>query len=343
MNTSISRVCVRSEAPLHQVLEVLQNSPFGICLVVDSNLKLVGTVTDGDCRRALLRGNSLAITAQEIMHREFVVVDQTFSLDQIKVLMRTNGVDQIPIVDANNTVVDLITSNTFYRPKERDTVALVLAGGKGKRLRPLTTALPKPMLPIGGKPMLEQLIEQLVSHGIHKIFISVNYLGHIIQEHFGDGEQFGCRIQYITETKELGTAGPVRLVREFATYPILVVNGDLVTSVDFGACLDFHRARRHDLTVGVSSYTYEIPFGVVSTDENGNILQIIEKPSQNVSINAGFYAVEPGLLDLIPPDTYYPMTDFIDTAIKAHKSVGAFAVHEAWADVGLPEQYQLLK
>jgi dTDP-glucose pyrophosphorylase len=338
-NDAIAKICVSPHDSLQRVLETLQENPFGIVLVFDENRRIVGTVTDGDCRRALLRSHSLQLTAQDVMHREFLVVDETFTLDQIKSLMRTNGVDQIPIVNKSNQVVDLVTAHSFTRAIEHNIAALVLAGGKGRRLLPLTEGVPKPMLPVGDKPMLERLIGQLVDHGIKNINISINYLGHVIQDYFGDGSRFGCSIRYIAESKELGTAGPLRGMVDRTTSPILVVNGDLVTSVDFSACIDFHRIRRHDLTMGVSKYDYQIPFGVVNTNQDGIVTEIQEKPRYSFTVNAGLYAVEPSLLALIPEDAFFPMTDFIDLAIKAGRSVGAFAVHESWADVGILDQY----
>lgn len=340
---TIAKISVTPNDSLQRVLETLQDNPFGIVLVFDEERRIVGTVTDGDCRRALLKSNSLEVTAKDVMHREFLVVDETFTLDQIKSLMRTNGVDQIPIVNKSNQVIDLVTAQSFTRLVERNITALVLAGGKGRRLMPLTEGLPKPMLPVGGKPMLERLIGQLVDNGIKNIHISINYLGHVIQDYFGDGSKFGCSIRYITESKELGTAGPLRGMIGNATSPILVVNGDLVTSVDFSACIDFHRARRHDLTIGVSKYDYQIPFGVVATNQDGIVTDISEKPRYSFTVNAGLYAVEPHLLSSIPDDTFFPMTDFIDLVIKQGRSVGAFAVHESWADVGIMDQYLSLQ
>lgn len=340
---TIASICVGAQASLREVLKILGNSPLGICLVVDENRQILGTVTDGDCRRALLKSNSLDLSAQDVMHREFLVVDETFSLDQIRTLMRSNGVDQIPIVNRNNQVIDLVTSTRVLKSHDPNVVAVILAGGKGKRLMPLTEAMPKPMLPVGDKPMLERLIDQLVSQGIKDIYISISYLGHIIQEHFGDGEKFGCSIKYITETKELGTAGPLRALREMKVESILVVNGDLVTSVDFNACIELHQTGGHDLTVGVSRFDYQIPFGVVSTNAEGVVTAIREKPSFSFTINAGFYAVQPHLLELIPEDVFFPMNEFIEATMRSGHSVGAFAVHENWADVGLMDQYLQLR
>jgi dTDP-glucose pyrophosphorylase/predicted transcriptional regulator len=343
MDDVVAKISVGPQTPLVEILKTLQDSPFGICLVVNQDSQIIGTVTDGDCRRALLKRNSLEVIAQDIMQRDFVVVDESFTLDQIKILMRTNGVDQIPVVNPKNQVINLVTSRSFYRPEERDTAALILAGGKGRRLLPLTEAIPKPMLPIGDRPMLERLIGQLVDHGIKNIFISINYLGNIIQDYFGDGHKFGCRISYITEEKELGTAGPIKALQGHATSPILVVNGDLVTSVDFTTCIDFHHSHKHDLTVAVSKYEHHVPFGVIHTNGDGLIKEIEEKPVCSFDVNAGLYAVEPHLLDLIPDNTFFPMTDLIALAIERGHRVGAFAVHESWADVGLMDQYLSLQ
>jgi dTDP-glucose pyrophosphorylase/predicted transcriptional regulator len=344
MGKAIQEIFLGPGDTIQKVLATLQDNPYGICLVLDDQGKILGTITDGDCRRALLRENSLNLTASDIMHREFVVVDKSFSLDQIRTLMARNGVNQIPIVDEQNVVLDIATANRVLpRAGERSTTALILAGGKGQRLRPLTDALPKPMLPIGGRPMLEHLVIQLVAHGFHDLCISINYLGHVIEEYFGDGTRWDCNIRYVREDRELGTGGPLRLLPEGATSPVLVVNGDLVTSVDFEAFLNFHGAHANDITVATTHYSVQVPFGVVYTDERGRVTHVEEKPRQSYSVNAGLYLIERDVIELIPPDRPYGMTELIESALAAGRSVGAFALHELWADVGLPDQYHALK
>lgn len=346
MNKKLSTICVSPPTSLKQVLETIQSTVYKICLVTDEASKILGTITDGDCRRALLKGASLDTKAEEIMHRDCVVVDSSFSMEQINFLMRTTQLKQIPVVDAKNTVVDIVCEASVTQgtgenqPRKLPNAALILAGGKGTRLRPLTENIPKPMLPVGGRPMLERLIQQLVFHGITDLYISINYLGHIIENYFADGSAYGCKITYIREEKELGTAGPLRLMSDQINKPFLVVNGDLVTTVDFGAFLDFHAAHEFDLTVGVSHYKVQVPFGVIETNEQGQVTDIVEKPVQDFTINTGLYIVDPALISYIPPRELVPMTDFIETVIERGRSVGAFPIHESWADVGLPEQYQ---
>jgi dTDP-glucose pyrophosphorylase/predicted transcriptional regulator len=339
MRNPVQNMCVLPTDTLRRVLEVLQASPLRICIVWDEHQKILGTITDGDCRRAFLNKLNFESPASEVMNRQFLVVDTSFSMHQMELLMRTNDIKQVPIVDRENVLVDIVCAAALRVPSQRENAALILAGGKGKRLAPLTNYVPKPMLPVGGKPMIENLIVQLVRAGVLRIFISINYLGYQIEEHFGDGSKWGCRIEYLKEDQELGTAGPLRLLSGKVQQPLLVVNGDLVTSVDFGACFDFHRAHSFEMSVGVSTYSVQIPFGVVTTGEDGRILSVAEKPEQEFTVNAGLYIVEPTLLDEIPADCATPMTDVIERLVHAGRSVGAFPIHESWVDVGRPEQY----
>ncbi len=340
MSNAIDKICVGTDADLETVLETLQESPFGICIVVGNDKQVLGTVTDGDCRRALINRKNLTITAAEIMNKSFVVVDRSFRLPQIYSLMRANQIRQIPVVDDKRMLVDIITSPELVPRKEpRKNPVLILAGGRGQRLRPLTDLTPKPLLPVRGRPMIEHLVRRLVLQGFTDIAISINYLGSKFEEHFGSGEQFGCSISYIREEAELGTAGPLRLLNGSISAPLLVVNGDLVTEVDFGACVDFHYANRADLTLTVSSYEVKIPYGVVSLDAENQVTGVQEKPTLYYSINAGLYVVDPNMLPLVPKARPCGMTEFIDCLVSLNKRVGAFPIHERWLDVGLPENY----
>jgi NDP-sugar pyrophosphorylase family protein len=278
--------------------------------------------------------------ASEIMNRNFVMVEQSFTIEQIRFLMKVNSVETIPIVDAQRNLIDLVTASSLESDSSgHKNPVLILAGGQGKRLRPLTRHVPKPMLPIRGQPMIERLIQNLVSCHFTDIHVSTNYLGHVIEEHLQDGRRFGCKITYLHEETELGTAGPMRFLKDAIAEPLLVVNGDLLTAVNFEACLDFHQRHGFGVTVGVIPHRVEVPYGVINLGEGGVISGIKEKPVLTFPVNAGLYVVEPRLLDLIEPGQFCPMNEFIEAAIGSGGRVGAFPVHEFWMDVGLPEQY----
>lgn len=334
---------VSINATLRDVLDNLADNPHGLCVVVDDHNHILGVLTDGDCRRALLKGLTLESPAREAMKTQFIAVDESFTVDQIRLLMRTNGVEQIPIVDDAKCFLKTISQRSLAgRPPERSTPVLILAGGKGRRLGALTENLPKPMLPIAGKPMIEHLIIRLVESKFRDIYISVNYLGDKIEKYFGDGSRWGCRIKYLREEVELGSGGPLGLLDGRIDKPLLVINGDLVTTVDFGSFVDFHSGSNFALTIGVSIYEVQIPFGVVNVNKDGSVASFIEKPIHWCPVSAGLYMVNPDVLSLVPPDQFTPMNTIIESAMQSQLKVGAFTIHEGWNDVGIPSIYHAL-
>lgn len=339
-NSVLERTFVKPDDSLRVVLERLDGNPFHICIVVDEDQKIQGTVTDGDCRRGFLKGLTFQNKASDVMNREFIIVDQSFSIDQIRTLIKSNGIQQVPIVNDSRRVVDIVTASSLEQIAQKTAaIGFILAGGKGTRLRPLTELLPKPMLPINGKPIVEILIERMVASGVQEIYISINYMGEKIQQYFGSGERWNCKIHYLKEDVELGTAGPLTMLKEKFTGPILVANGDLVTSVDFAAMLTLHKENSYDLTIGVCAHGIEVPYGVVDVSDTGRVVHVREKPTQTFMVNAGIYVLEPKLIGLIPEGRAYPMTDLIQATISQGHYVGAFPIYERWIDVGLPNQY----
>lgn len=342
MKQELLEICVRPQDTMRSVFEIIQKSHYKLCLVTDSDHQVLGTITDGDCRRCLLSGGSLETPAEQIMNTDFLMVETSFSFEQITSLMRVNKVDKVPIVDKKQRLVDLATSALMKMPVElRANPVLILAGGRGTRLLPLTKDVPKPMLPVQGRPMLEHLIQNLVSQYFLDINISINYLGYIIKEHFQDGAKVGCRIHYLEEETALGTAGPLTLLHRTRRLPILVTNGDLVTNVNFGALIDFHDSRKYDMTIGMSNHRIEIPFGVIDMHKNGEVRAITEKPVHSLPVNAGLYVINPDLVEHLSPNEPCAMTEFIARVISRGAKVGAFPVHETWLDVGMPAQYEL--
>lgn len=334
-------ICVRADATAEEVLAKLQVSGVGICVVIAENGSVLGTITDGDCRRAFLRGDSVQTSAQRMMNTNFLVVDETFSLIQIEALMQRNGVDQVPVVNMQNQFVDLILSERrrSIRPTHRANPVVILAGGKGRRLLPLTKDTPKPMLEVGGQPLLEHLVTSLVASGFENIFFSVNYLAHIIESHFGDGADWGCSIKYLRETTELGTGGPLKLLGEYASDSILVVNGDLVTKTQFHSLMSYHQQESNVATVCSIPYHMEVPFGVLELNREGVVNEIIEKPRYTVPVSAGIYVLEPYIVNYIPSNTLYPITSLLEGCLSRGERVGCFHLHEQWKDIGTPHHY----
>jgi dTDP-glucose pyrophosphorylase/predicted transcriptional regulator len=334
------KCCVSEEDSIQNVLNTLQESVHHICLVVNEVGKLVGTITDGDCRRGFLKGFSLESKANSIMQTNFIAVDSSFNNDQILRLMRTNCINQIPVLDDSGKVLDIISNKTILNAEvDFKRTALILAGGEGKRLYPLTQNIPKPMLPVSGKPMLEIIVENLVKHHFNNIYISINYLGNVIEDYFKGGETFNCRINYISENIPLGTAGPIKLIQDKIEYPLLVMNGDLVTDVNLSGLLEYHLSNNFNMTIGTYIYKSQIPYGIIELNENGTVYEIKEKPSYSHIINAGIYIIEPNLINYIPSNKFYPMNELIAIATSNNFKIGAFLIHEKWVDVGIPEQY----
>jgi len=340
MNDNIEAVLAREDDTLRKILDILQTGGLGISLVVDSERKLKGTITDGDCRRALLNNLPLETPASELMSRRFILVDESFSPSAAEVLMKVNSVRQIPVVDKEGRVVGVLTDRAATLARKRSSnMVLILAGGQGTRLRPLTNIFPKPMLPVGGRPMIEHLIIRLADSGFYRLFISVNYKKDVIEEHFRVSSNLGCEIEFVHEKEPLGTAGPLGLLREKITEPVIVANGDVLTAIDFRAFVDFHMHGKFDMTVGASTSGIQVPYGVIRTNERGEITEIEEKPIHNLIVNAGLYVVSPQVLGLIPEKGFFQMTDLIQLAIDSGMSVGAFPIHETWLDIGQPAQF----
>jgi dTDP-glucose pyrophosphorylase len=333
MLIDLSTVCVRPSDSLLRVMEVIEKSSVEIALVVDEGGRLLGTITDGDVRREVLKVRNLESLAGRIATSSFVRVGPEVSDRHVLELMIARQIKTIPVTDPSGRLIGLHRIHDLLRSSQRPNSAVVMAGGKGERMRPLTQMVPKPMLPVGDRPLLERIVAHLVSHGIRRIYLAVNYLGQVIEDHFGSGSQYGCAIEYLRETKALGTAGPLSLLPSRPEHSLLVMNGDLLTSLDVGRVLDFHESGGWGLTVVVRSEGFRIPFGVVHADEN-EVRSIREKPTLEFTVNAGIYALCPAVLERVPADTPYPMTDLLQACLESGERVGAYRMEESWTDLG---------
>jgi dTDP-glucose pyrophosphorylase len=302
---------------LQDAMKAIDLAGTEIALAVDGIGTFVGALTDGDIRRALLSGAGMDAPLAYYIKHPFTVSSSAGRAEVLD-LMQARRISQVPIVDGGK-LVGLHLLHEIIGPRKRPNVAVVMAGGEGLRLRPLTETTPKPMLRVAGRPILERIVLHLVSHGITRVFLSVNYLAGQIEEHFGDGSRFGCRIEYLREDRPLGTGGALSLLPPVDD-PVLVMNGDLVTQADLGAMLDFHAASGRDATIGVRRYFHTVPYGVVT--EAG----IEEKPRHEWMVNAGIYVLDPSLLARVRGAC--AITSLLG------ESTAVFEIEDEWADVG---------
>lgn len=337
MKRDVSFFLMQKDQPVEEALRRLgaQN----IVLVVDETERLLGTVTDGDVRRAILERMDLATPVDRVMHTKPVTASVGLSEEVLLQLMLENDIKQIPLVDEDNVVRELVTLEQLLHREQRENSVFILAGGKGSRLYPLTKDVPKPMLKVGGRPILETIIRQLRANGFVEICISVFYNKECIIDYFGDGRRFGVNIAYTEEDRPLGTAGPLSFLRNRVEQPFLVMNGDLLSKIDYGKLLDWHVKNDFCVTAAVRNMEFKIPFGVVEMDKDA-ILGVQEKPVKDFRINAGLYVLSPKMIDLIPEGTFYDMTELIADAITAKKRVGGYLIHDYWLDIGTRETYE---
>jgi dTDP-glucose pyrophosphorylase/CBS domain-containing protein len=343
MSKPLDTYLISPKATIRETLACINKSE-GIALVVDGERHLLGTITDGDIRRAVLAGISLETSAQKLLDQRDKTLPAkpvtaavgTLSGELLR-LMNERGVRQVPLMDENRCVVDIALMQDLVKGYELPLKAVVMAGGFGKRLLPLTEDTPKPMLPVGDKPILELIVNQLQNSGIRKVQVTTHYKPEVIRQHFGAGEKFGLEIQYVNEDQPLGTAGALGSL-EKSDEPMLVLNGDILTQVDFRAMLAFHRENQAELTVAVRKYDFQVPYGVIQCD-GAHVMGVDEKPTYNFFVNAGIYLLEPSAHRSIPAAQRFNMTDLIEKLTVGGRRVVAFPVVEYWMDVGRHNDY----
>jgi dTDP-glucose pyrophosphorylase len=333
--SNVQETLVSRSASIKQVIETIERAQAKVALVLDDAQRLIGTVTDGDVRRGLLRGLELGAPATEIMNKHPRVARINDDPAQILDMMRRNICRQVPIIDGEGRVVALKTLEDVLAVPTRPNWVLLMAGGRGRRLRPLTDECPKPMLLIGGRPILQTILESMARDGFERFFISVNYKREIVQEHFGDGSRWNVQIEYVEEEEDrpLGTAGPLGLLPPPPQHPMIVMNGDILTKVAFGALLDFHIEHGSAGTMCVRDYMHEVPYGVIAADDH-RLAEIVEKPVQRFLVNAGIYVLEPQAIDMVPRGIAYDMTTLFEEITRKGLSASVFPVREYWMDIG---------
>ena len=332
----IESLMLDSSASISDAIRTINDGRAQVALVIDATSRLLGTITDGDVRRALLRGGTLQTSVEEIMFTDFRHVNLSATENDALQLMIRHSIQHVPALDSDGRVGRLFLLDDLVSPKRRTNPVVIMAGGEGRRLRPLTNSRPKPMLKVGGRSLLEIILRNCIEAGFSDFYIAVNYLKHQIMEHFGDGSAWGIRIEYLEETEPLGTAGALSLLPEKPEEPFLVINGDVLTRVDFGLLLKFHDEHQSSASICVREHTTQIPYGVIHM-ENLNVLSLQEKPVLTHYINAGIYLLDPEMTELVPRDQFFDMPQLLEKALEKKLTVAAFPIHEYWLDVGHPE------
>jgi len=342
---NLEKILTGPDASISDVIKIIQNGHIGIALVVDQKHILVDTVTDGDIRRAILDGVDLDLPIEILKQKRAQALSPgpvtasvgTSDADLLHV-MSEQSLRHIPLVNDAGQVVDIAFLDDLVGQYELPLTAVVMAGGYGTRLLPLTNALPKPMLPVGGKPLMERVIEQLRQVGIRHVNVMTHYKSEKIVEYFGDGHAFGMELNYVDEKQPLGTGGGLGLMQP-PNEPVLVINGDILTQVDFRAMLYFHQENHADMTIAVRRYEIQVPYGVIEC-EGVRVRRLQEKPQVGFLVNAGIYLLEPSVYQFMPQNTSFNMTDLIQWLLDAGRTVVSFPVHEYWLDIGQPADYE---
>lgn len=337
--TNWKDVTVSPETPFGDVIAKVDASGLQVALVLARDGSLAGILTDGDIRRAILAGKGLQVPVSEAMNRQPTTVSASTSNDEMLALMRRKIIHHLPLLDQNGRVVGLRTFDQLVGGTERPNWVVLMAGGLGTRLQPLTNDCPKPLLPVGGKPILEIILESFAAQGFKRIFLSVNYKAEMIRNHFDSGERWGVQIDYLQENTRLGTAGALSLLPEKPTAPIVVMNGDLLIQIKFDNLLQFHQSQGADATMAVCAYDLRVPYGVVRIDGT-RIVTIEEKPVHQFFINAGIYVLSPAALGYLSEDTFCDMPTLFDRLIASGKITAAYPLREYWLDIGRLEELE---
>lgn len=335
----LKRTLISPRDSISEAVRRLDEAGTGVLLLCEEDGRLTGVLTDGDVRRAILRSVSFDESCGSIACRTPLVAPPDVPAVEALHLLNEADVNQLPIVDPRDgKVVGLLLRRDLVTEEELTVAAVVMAGGFGTRLMPLTSDTPKPMLPVGDRPLLERTIGQLRSAGIRRVNVTTHYLAEKITSHFGDGHAWGVEIAYVTEDQPLGTAGGLALLHD-TREPLLVINGDVLTTVDFRDLMAYHRKQGADATVCVRRHDVRIPYGVVESD-GARLVRVREKPSVSVLVNAGIYLLEPSVQAFIPSGQRFDMTDLIGLLLEARRPVAAYPIVGYWLDVGRREDYE---
>jgi dTDP-glucose pyrophosphorylase len=333
------KAIVGSDATVSEAIAAIESGSIQVALVQDGQGRLVGIVTDGDIRRGLLRGIQLSGLAADVMNRSPVSVPATLSREERLHLMRQKSIRQLPLLDDGGKLIGVETFDELIETPRYPNPVLIMAGGLGERLGALTRERPKPMLNVGGRPLLETIIRNVVQQGFGNIFISVNYRAEMIMDHFGDGSALNARIEYVREAERLGTAGALGLLPQPSELPVVVTNGDILTTVNYGALLDFHNGTTAEATMAVREHKVHVPYGVV-TENDGYLQAIREKPTESWYVSAGIYVVGPSVFKHVERGVQIDMPTVLERVVADKGRVAIYPIREYWLDIGRMEDFE---
>jgi len=336
---NIVEISLSPTATIKDALRLIDHGAVKIALIVDKDNHLLGTLSDGDIRRGLLRKKILEDSIEDIYFKNPVCAYKNDSRDTLLNLIAQHKISQIPIIDKNKKIVDLFVLDDNLSIKQYKNTVVIMVGGLGTRLRPLTENIPKPMLEVGGKPILLNIVEGLAKNGFTNLIMCLGYKSNVIQDFFQNGSDFGVEIEYIVEDKKMGTVGALTLLKQKPNETFFVMNGDLLTNFNYEQMLDFHNFHNSKATMCVREYDFQVPYGVVNLN-NEDIVSIEEKPVHSFFVNAGIYLFEPECIDLIPNNEFYDMPSLIEKIIATKRKVVSFPVREYWLDVGRMDEFK---
>ncbi|CAM4089939.1 nucleotidyltransferase family protein [Vibrio neonatus] len=340
MSHSWQKTLITELSTIKQALEIINSEALRVAVVVDENKRLQGMVTDGDIRRGLLNNLTLTDPVAKIMNSNPVTAVVGTSKEQLVALMDNHQILSVPLIDEDGVILGLETLHSAMRKECHQNPIFIMAGGFGTRLKPLTDTCPKPMLKIGGKPILETVINSFIKAGFVNFYISTHYMPEQIESYFGDGSDLGVNIEYVYEENPLGTGGALGLLPHDLPddLPLIMINGDVLTKVNFQRLLDFHIDNNADATMCVREYDYQIPYGVINGEGN-KITSMVEKPVQRFFINAGIYVVSPKIFKSVPKNHKIDMPTLLEQHMALDSDVLMFPIHEYWLDIGRMDDF----
>lgn len=326
-------ICIKADTPVRDAMKIIESESAQIVLVVDERKKLLGTLTDGDIRRGLLKNEKLDCLVEKLMNTDFIYIDESTSYKKALEIMKKEHISQVPVINKKGIIIDLVLLHEMLEKVRVNNHVVIMAGGKGKRLRPLTENCPKPMLEVNGKPMLEIILEKCINSGFHNFIFSVNYKKDKIINYFRNGSDWDVNIDYLNEEEPLGTAGSLSLLKKKFDEPLIVMNGDILTNFDINQALKFHIKNNAFSTIAVREYNVDIPFGVLEAQDI-NLVSFKEKPTYSYLINAGLYVLDPKILSFLKKGEYIDMPDLLEKVKKDNKRIIVCPIFENWMDIG---------
>jgi len=332
-------ILLKRTSTIKEALNTIDRGGMQIALVIDDNKKLLGTLTDGDIRRGLLNNLSLDECIETIIFKTPTVCTTEDTKERILEIALTKKLHQIPIVDTDGKLVGIKDIDELLKPEYKNNKVVLMVGGLGTRLRPLTDNTPKPMLKVGNKPILETIILNFKKYGFVNIVLCVSYKAEIIKEYFKDGSEFGVNLEYVHENKRMGTAGALSLSKKRFDEAFFVMNGDLLTDINFENMMNYHLENNSIATMGVREYDFQVPYGVIKT-KGRDIISIEEKPVHHFLVSGGIYILSPKVLKYIPKDEYYDMPTLFEKIIEEKEKSISFIIHDYWLDIGRIEEFE---